>query len=128
MGFIIGLIVSVAVMTAFIAYYLTREEDKEVEESPLQKAIRTSMDKSAKDIKVKDAVVVKPRVTKVNASPELLQFIEQSNELAKELEKIPTQDLVAYAAKQQEAKPEVQPTTPTKKRTRRPAKKTKTQQ
>ncbi len=94
---IILLIVTTIFVSVLVAYFLTRQEDIQ-EESPLQKVLNKSMEKSAKDIKVKDAVVVKPRVTKVNASPELLQLIEHSNELAKELENIPTEDLVAYAA------------------------------
>jgi hypothetical protein len=97
MGTIIILIVTTIFVSALIGYFLTREEIQK-EESPLQKVLNKSLEKSAKDIKVKDAVVVKPRVTKMNASPEVLQFIEQSNELAKELDKIPTQDLAAYAA------------------------------
>lgn len=101
MGFIIGLIVSVAIMTAFVAYFLTKDQPPMkhfVEESPLQKVLNKSLEKSAKDIKVKDAVVVKPTVTKETISQDLRQLIDQSNELAKELDKIPTQDLVAYAA------------------------------
>lgn len=118
MGTIILLIVITIFVSVLVAYFLTRQEDVQ-EESPLQKAIRTSMEKSAKDIKVKDAVVVKPRVTKLNASPELLQWIDAHG---KEFDKI--QDQIVHQLTQ-EVK---QPTTPIKKRTRRPAKKTKPQQ
>ena len=97
MGTIILLIITTIFVSVLVARFLTKEQPQQ-EQSPLQKVLKNSLEKSAKDIKVKDAVVVKPRVTKMNASPEMLQFIEQSNELAKELDKIPTQDLAAYAA------------------------------
>jgi hypothetical protein len=114
MGTIILLIITTIFVSVLVANFLTRKEDIQ-EESPLQKVLNKSLEKSTKDIKVKDAVVVKPRVTKMNASPEILQFIEQSNELAKELEKIPTEHLAAYAAKQH-AKVETQPVKSVKKR------------
>lgn len=114
MGTIIILIVTTIFVSALIGYFLTREQIQK-EESPLQKVLNKSLENSAKDIKVKGAVVVKPRVTKMNASPEVLQFIEQSDELAKELDKIATQDLAAYAAKQH-AKVEAQPVKSVKKR------------
>ncbi len=122
MGPIIALIIVTVILAAFIGYYLTKEQPQK-EESPLQKVLNKSLERSAKDIKVKDAVVVKPRVTKMNASPELLQFIEQSDELAKEVHKIPVEDLVAYTATLQEAKPESTAKVPHKRKTRHAYKK-----
>ena len=118
MGTIILLIVATIFVSVLIGYFLTRQEVIQ-EESPLQKALRTSMEKSAKDIKVRDVVEVKPRVTKLNASPEVLQWIDTHG---KEFGKIQDQIMDQLT---QEVK---QPTTPTKKRTRHPAKKIKPQQ
>ena len=118
MGTIIAIIALSTIAAAAIGYFLTREEVIQ-EESPLQKVLNKSLEKSAKDIKVRDAVEVKPRVTKLNASPEVLQWIDTHG---KEFDKI--QDQIVHQLTQ-EVK---QPTTPIKKRTRRPAKKTKPQQ
>ena len=118
MGTIILLIVTTIFVSVLIGYYLTRQEVIQ-EQSPLQKVLNKSLEKSAKDIKVRDAVEVKPRVTKLNASPEVLQWIDTHG---KEFDKI--QDQIVHQLTQ-EVK---QPTTPIKKRTRRPAKKTKPQQ
>lgn len=114
MGTIITLIVFSAIAAAVIGFYLTREDVTQKEESPLQKVLNKSLDKSAKDIKVKDAVVVEPRVTKVNASPELTQLIDTHG---KELDKV--QDEIRNELAQ-EVK---QPTPPSKKKSRHAYKK-----
>ena len=103
---IILLIVTTIFVSVLVAYFLTREEVVQ-DESPLQKVLNKSLEKSAKDIKVRDAVEVKPRVTKLNASPEVLQWIDTHG---KEFDKI--QDQIVHQLTQ-EVK---QPTKPVKKR------------
>lgn len=114
MGTIIAIIALSTIAAAAIGYYLTREEVIQ-EESPLQKVLNKSLERSAKDIKVKDAVEVKPRVTKTSASPELVQLIDTHG---KDLAKIQDEIVAEFLA--QEVK---QPTPPAKKRSRHSYKK-----
>lgn len=118
MGTIITLIVLSAIAAAIIGYYLTREEGTQKEESPLQKVLNKSMEKSAKDIKVKDAVEVKPRVTKVNASPELQQFIDKHSEELDKLQKEISNEITKEVVQKVE-----QTTPPAKKKSRHAYKK-----
>lgn len=118
MGTIITLIVLSAIAAAIIGYYLTREEDTQKEESPLQKVLNKSLEKSAKDIKVKDAVEVKPRVTKVNASPELTQLIDTYSKELNKLQKEITNEITKEVVQKVE-----QATPPSKKKSRHAYKK-----
>lgn len=120
MGPIIALIIVTVILAAFIGYYLTKEQPQK-EESPLQKVLNKSLERSANEKQKK--VEVKKVATKATVTAELKQLINESDELAKEVHKIPVEDLVAYTATLQEAKPESTAKVPHKRKTRHAYKK-----